>query len=302
MIAAHSYRNETAFKRRGLASFGAARYNLGSLGRLSGRFCIVFHNLLLSAIAPLWRSDAVLPRLAKARATGGFAILGEIMGYHEEFTVEGYAFIASIDGLLIIEHPEIDQSYLNALRTAITIFDGLKPFIEYLNGGGTEIKNQQDALQCASYLPNWYDYSAFAALTKAILDRPDYNIVLPDDLYWLIGAAYERYFPSQPTQKRITAQHPLNPGGYIYLLKSTSGYWKIGRTRNPDDRIQTFTVKLPFEVEYEHLIPCSDCIIAERQLHAQFADKRVNGEWFALTPEDVEEIKSITEMGVFIGA
>lgn len=81
--------------------------------------------------------------------------------------------------------------------------------------------------------------------------------------------------------------------GYVYLLRSASGYWKIGKTVNPADRIKTFSVKLPFEVEYEHLISCEDYSRAETELHARFAPKRVNGEWFCLDEADVAWIKAI---------
>lgn len=42
--------------------------------------------------------------------------------------------------------------------------------------------------------------------------------------------------------------------GYVYLIQSPTGYCKIGRTKNPEDRLSTFKVKLPFEVEYLYLI------------------------------------------------
>ncbi len=82
--------------------------------------------------------------------------------------------------------------------------------------------------------------------------------------------------------------------GYVYLLKSPTGYWKIGRTKNPNDRRRTFSVKLPFEVQYEHLIPCKDMVLLEGQLHEQFSDYRKDGEWFALSDDQVKFIKRIT--------
>lgn len=85
-------------------------------------------------------------------------------------------------------------------------------------------------------------------------------------------------------------------GGYVYLIKSASGYWKIGKTINPDDRMKTFSVKLPFEVEYEHIIPCQNHHMAEDSLHLKYATKRVNGEWFNLEDWEVEDIKRIRFM------
>jgi hypothetical protein len=81
--------------------------------------------------------------------------------------------------------------------------------------------------------------------------------------------------------------------GYVYLIRSDSGHYKIGRTKNPDNRIETFKLQLPIEVEYEHLVKSDDMVTLERDLHARFEAKRINGEWFDLEPEDVIYIKSL---------
>lgn len=81
--------------------------------------------------------------------------------------------------------------------------------------------------------------------------------------------------------------------GYVYLLMSPTGHYKIGHTREPKVRMKTFEIKLPFEVEFAHLIPTPDRFKLEKELHQKFADRRVNGEWFALTDADVLYIKSL---------
>jgi len=84
--------------------------------------------------------------------------------------------------------------------------------------------------------------------------------------------------------------------GFVYLIKSPTGHYKIGKARDVDNRISLFSVKLPFEIELLHTIPCEDYTTAELWLHEQYSDKRVNGEWFSLTSEDVETIKGITKL------
>lgn len=82
--------------------------------------------------------------------------------------------------------------------------------------------------------------------------------------------------------------------GYVYLLRADNGTWKIGKTVNPHSRKKTFGVKLPFQVEFEHLIECGDMTKLEKELHSMFAEKRLRGsEFFALTPDDVEKIKKL---------
>lgn len=81
--------------------------------------------------------------------------------------------------------------------------------------------------------------------------------------------------------------------GYVYLLQSSTGHYKIGRTRNPEDRLRTFGVMLPFEVEYVCVIQTPDMFKLESDLHNLFSQKRVSGEWFSLDNTDVDHIKGL---------
>lgn len=94
----------------------------------------------------------------------------------------------------------------------------------------------------------------------------------------------------QEIEKVARERRPRSSAGYVYLVQSPTTYWKIGRTNNPDDRMKTFSVKLPFEVKYKHLIKTSDMYTLESNLHVKYASRRVDGEWFALTDDDVNEI------------
>lgn len=82
-------------------------------------------------------------------------------------------------------------------------------------------------------------------------------------------------------------------GGFVYLLKTGSDVYKIGRAKDPNNRLRVFNVKLPFEVEFEHLIATENMYLLERELHQRFASKRVNGEWFRLDMQDIDYIKSL---------
>ena len=93
-------------------------------------------------------------------------------------------------------------------------------------------------------------------------------------------------------EEKVKSRRNTDPSGYVYLIQSPTGYYKIGRTRNPDDRLATFSIKLPFEVEYKHLIKTDDMFTLEAELHRRYADCRVSGEWFQLSDEQVAEICS----------
>lgn len=83
--------------------------------------------------------------------------------------------------------------------------------------------------------------------------------------------------------------------GYVYLLQQVNGaHYKIGHTKDPESRNKTFGIQLPFAVEFICLIKSEDMTMLEAELHQRFAEQRVNGEWFALSPEDIEYIKGLT--------
>jgi hypothetical protein len=95
------------------------------------------------------------------------------------------------------------------------------------------------------------------------------------------------------TKKRKPAKDTT---GFVYLLQSPTSAYKIGRSKNPDHRLKTFGIQLPYEVEYLAVIPTDDMYTLESELHERYADKRVNGEWFELDDNDVEYIKSLAEV------
>jgi hypothetical protein len=84
--------------------------------------------------------------------------------------------------------------------------------------------------------------------------------------------------------------------GYIYLIGSPEGYCKIGRTVNLHSRLHSIGLQLPFRVELLHTIKVSDPVKAERYLHKKFTECRANGEWFLLSVEQINWIKSQTSL------
>lgn len=135
--------------------------------------------------------------------------------------------------------------------------------------------------------PDWVLVSYVALLTALISG-------IPFAVYTLHGLWGQIKLPDLLEINPI--DNALTSTGYVYLIKSSTGLYKIGRTVNPDDRIETFTVKLPFHVEYDHLIPCNNRFSAERTMHQLFRHVRKDGEWFALSASDVAFIKSIKHL------
>lgn len=71
--------------------------------------------------------------------------------------------------------------------------------------------------------------------------------------------------------------------GFIYVISHPRqpGYYKIGRTLDPHNRITQYQSYCP-ERAYvrECYIPVYDAREVEKSIHAELAEYRVNGEWF----------------------
>lgn len=81
--------------------------------------------------------------------------------------------------------------------------------------------------------------------------------------------------------------------GWIYLLKGPRNLYKIGYTkRNPAERIIEFSPKLPFETKLIMSFPALFGINTEYALHERLEDKHIRGEWFKLTHNDIDYIKT----------
>ena len=86
--------------------------------------------------------------------------------------------------------------------------------------------------------------------------------------------------------------------GHIYILESPHGY-KIGLTRKADKRPKQIGLLLPFETQCIHQVAVVDCAAAEKAIHSRYASKRINGEWFNLTIQDIEHVKNYLENGTW---
>lgn len=83
--------------------------------------------------------------------------------------------------------------------------------------------------------------------------------------------------------------------GIVYMLQAGQHY-KIGMTINLDKRLTQLKIQLPQAVTVVHTIKAANPSQVESHWHRRFASLRLNGEWFALGPNEVNEFKSVSEM------
>ena len=92
-----------------------------------------------------------------------------------------------------------------------------------------------------------------------------------------------------------------NNEGWVYIIRPRNMPYKIGISTDVNARIRDFRGAFPYEVDLIHIVRTSDLANAEAFFHHHFAAKRLNGEWFDLSGEDVVWIKSFKEWnGSFI--
>ncbi len=88
----------------------------------------------------------------------------------------------------------------------------------------------------------------------------------------------------------VDVERPVT--GYVYMIRHGSRQeYKIGRTHNRLRREGEIRLQLPEQLEPVHYIETDDPVGVEAYWHARFASKRKEGEWFALSRDDVAAFK-----------
>lgn len=80
--------------------------------------------------------------------------------------------------------------------------------------------------------------------------------------------------------------------GHVYLAEC-DGHYKIGKSKKASARMAHFDTIYPKPVTLIAHAKFDDMDKAEADLHMQYSDCRVKGEWFDLTPEQVEAVKAV---------
>jgi len=101
--------------------------------------------------------------------------------------------------------------------------------------------------------------------------------------------------------KKLTANPPHSRADgleYVYIIQDidVTNFYKIGRTSSPYRRFGDFTAKFPFRFKIAMLFVVPDSDRTEKGLHRLFAEKRRNGEWFALDETDLEWLYSFAQI------
>jgi hypothetical protein len=83
--------------------------------------------------------------------------------------------------------------------------------------------------------------------------------------------------------------------GWVYLFRADDpvGMYKIGYSTDPVRRLKSIQATCPVSLAFEWAIPCWGNDGTELKIHRKFDGKRVHGEWFRLSKQDVKWIKGL---------
>jgi hypothetical protein len=111
---------------------------------------------------------------------------------------------------------------------------------------------------------------------------------------WISGQTewhdVEQLLPERPVSQKSQSAKVAKTDGSVYLICSGQHY-KIGRSDQLERRVKEIRIALPEAATLEHVIATDDPSGIESYWHRRFASRRANGEWFALTPQDVLAFK-----------
>lgn len=119
-------------------------------------------------------------------------------------------------------------------------------------------------------------------LSEWCASRPEFA-----DVVAIVGAIPPAEEPA-PTEPRSRPGHVVL--GFVYLIKM-GRHHKIGRSNAAGRRERELAIQLPERAQTVHVIQTDDPVGIEAYWHHRFRDRRGNGEWFALTSEDVAAFK-----------
>lgn len=88
--------------------------------------------------------------------------------------------------------------------------------------------------------------------------------------------------------------------GYVYIIfiEDSSGerFYKIGLARNVEARCKQHQTSTPFDIKVAISFYVLNMAKKEKQLHDMFSNKKIRGEWYKLSVDDLEAIKNQVEI------
>lgn len=86
-------------------------------------------------------------------------------------------------------------------------------------------------------------------------------------------------------EMQVKANSKNLPAGIYFIGNETENVLKVGRSKNPSERIKKLQIACPFKLEIFHILKTFDAVKLERKAHKKLQHLRLRGEWFILNQE-----------------
>ena len=110
---------------------------------------------------------------------------------------------------------------------------------------------------------------------------------------WVKGQSGNKKGRPRGPSKIPKARRAIRIGqDYLYVFEQ-EGYYKIGISNDPARRLSALQASTPFEVRISFVLGFGgDAEPIEKALHEYFINKHIRGEWYRLSKQDLEFIRS----------
>jgi hypothetical protein len=193
----------------------------------------------------------------------------ELLLFYAEYTQEFNAIALRIP----IENHRLANDATGAFAGQVTLINPDKDFLYVFNTLQNHRKRVLEAME-------YFTFNPFKSPNGTLVSVGEK--IIPIEIVDRVEFLKEIY------SNTIDKPH-LDPENKIYLMvDNTTGFIKIGKSKNPKYREGTLQSKQP----ETHLIATwSAPVSIEKELHRKYASFRKRGEWFKLSFKELDEIK-----------
>lgn len=131
--------------------------------------------------------------------------------------------------------------------------------------------------------------------------------------FYKVKARLKKEQEAQRLEKRLERagvkageRKPQKKAAQVYIIQMQNDApiltCKIGVSNAPEKRLKALQTSNPHPLEIVHSFSADPAEEAEKCLHARYQHSQLNGEWFQLTPEQLNELRHITryQQGEFL--
>jgi hypothetical protein len=126
----------------------------------------------------------------------------------------------------------------------------------------------------------WASLNILEDLGFKILSEAPYRILQKDSKIYQEGS----------TVKLVVMERSYNKEGIYIVNMANTNLYKIGITKDFSQRLRNLQTGNPFIIEVHNFYPMKTNTEMESFLHKRYQHKKLSGEWFELTYEDLNNI------------